>query len=103
MELTQQIHSNECGVCAINTLFKHYYKRDIKSKLLEEANITGNGLNIYDFELLCHKHGILTEVYSISENELKDLEINDVFVTMVSNDLGNHYVIVKKKNKCFEI
>jgi ABC-type bacteriocin/lantibiotic exporter with double-glycine peptidase domain len=97
LENTNQLNYNECGICVINTLIKHFYRHDIKHQLLNEANITDKGLSVYDFEEICSKHGIFTESFQVDNNELRMLETNKLFVALINRDGGMHYVICKKK------
>jgi ABC-type bacteriocin/lantibiotic exporter with double-glycine peptidase domain len=102
MDVSKQINHNDCGICVINSFFKHFYKRDIKEELLQEANITQKGLSIFDFENLCIKHGMHSEVYQVDNNELKNLNHNGYFIVLLNKMDGRHYVIIRKKNKHIE-
>lgn len=63
MEITRQNSPNECGVCVINSFVKHFYKTSNKFHILNSANITENGLSIFDFENLAQKFGLFVESY----------------------------------------
>ena len=78
MEITKQKSSLECGVCVINSFVKHYYNQNIKHEILDSANITDNGLSIYDFELLGQKYNLLIESFHCKDEEgiWKDFEIS---------------------------
>jgi ABC-type bacteriocin/lantibiotic exporter with double-glycine peptidase domain len=103
MEITNQLNHNECGVCVINTLVKHYFKKDIKEELLKEANITDNGMSLYDFEALCDKHGILTETFKLEGEEFINFEYKSFFIALMNNELGLHYILVKKHKHRVEV
>jgi ABC-type bacteriocin/lantibiotic exporter with double-glycine peptidase domain len=66
MELTNQLNKNECGVCVINSYFKHFYKKDIKQKLLNEVVLNENGLSLYEFEVLCNKNNLYCDSYELT-------------------------------------
>jgi ABC-type bacteriocin/lantibiotic exporter with double-glycine peptidase domain len=103
MNVTKQINLNECGICALNSVYEHYYGRNIKDKLLEESNIKTQGLSLYDFEKLAIKHGIFCETYKMDNKEFKDLQTKDYFVCLMKQDNGYHYVVAKKTNRDVQI
>lgn len=103
IEITKQINNNECGVCVINTLLKHFYNQDIKNKLLDEANITEKGLNIIDFENLCDKYGIGCESFQVSNDELANLNEKKIMVTLINKNGMLHYTIIKKHKNFIEL
>ena len=96
MNITYQNHENHCGICVINSLIKHYFKTSNFNEILTNANISTKGLNIFEFESLCLKYGILAETYETNVIELEKLNINDYFVLVVYNNNNNHFVIAKK-------
>lgn len=96
MIITYQNHENHCGICVINSLIKHYFKTSDFNEILTNANINSNGLNIFEFESLCLKYGILAETYETNIIELEKLNINNYFVLVIYNNNNNHFVIAKK-------
>lgn len=102
MYITKQINQKECGVCVLNTLINMFYHKNIKDTLIQEANITENGLNIYDFEVLGSKHGVHLESFNCSFDELKN-EKNKFLVVLVRKNEFNHYTIVRIHNKRIEL
>lgn len=103
MEITKQKSSLECGVCVINSFVKHYYNQNIKHEILDSANITDNGLSIYDFELLGQKYNLLIESFHCKDEELLDLNKNKYYVTIFNENNLFHYVFFKKQNNSFKI
>jgi ABC-type bacteriocin/lantibiotic exporter with double-glycine peptidase domain len=65
MEITKQTNSNECGICAITSLVKHFYTYADKNQILNQANLTENGLSIFNFELLAQRFGLLVDTYQM--------------------------------------
>lgn len=74
MEYTQQNNTNECAICVINSFFNHFYKKDIKQELLQNAKMCQFGMSIYDFEVLCGKYGMSCDSYSLTNDEFENLE-----------------------------
>jgi ABC-type bacteriocin/lantibiotic exporter with double-glycine peptidase domain len=96
MYITKQINQNECGVCVLNTLFYHFFKKDIKMELLRDANISDQGLNIYELENLGLKYGMRLESYQIDFAEFKQLKNNNLLIVLVERNGSPHYTLVKK-------
>jgi len=97
MEGTEQNNTNECGVCVISSLVKYFHKVDLKTKILDDANLKEDGLSIYDFEILGNKYGIHCEAFQMSLDEFKGYSNKDFFVVLKNNGMYNHYQIIKKK------
>jgi ABC-type bacteriocin/lantibiotic exporter with double-glycine peptidase domain len=66
MEITNQTNFNECGVCVITSLVKHFYHKADKQSVLNDAKITDSGISIFDFEYLAQQHGIFVETYQLN-------------------------------------
>jgi ABC-type bacteriocin/lantibiotic exporter with double-glycine peptidase domain len=103
MYITEQINRAECGICVLNTLFYHYYGRNIKQELLKLAPISEQGINIFDLENLAIKHGILLESYHASITELMTIKNNGLLITLVKEKDGLHYTLIKIHKKYIEI
>jgi ABC-type bacteriocin/lantibiotic exporter with double-glycine peptidase domain len=103
MEITEQINSNECGICVINSFIKHYYKIDKKLELLNDANLKTDGLSLFDFEKLCLKNGLEAASYEIKWNEFETYESNKYFSLLLREKEGCHYVVALKKGKEIKI
>ncbi len=99
MEITKQSSINECGVCVINSFVKHFYKYSSKEKILNEANISENGLSIYDFENLGQKFGLYIESYESEWAEFCNLRNNQFYGMLIHKNELMHYVIVFKKKE----
>lgn len=97
MEVTKQNSINECGVCVINSFVKHYYKHSNKEKILNAANLSSNGLSIYDFENLGQKFGLYVESYECEWAEFCSLKNNQYYGLLINKNELMHYVIVFKK------
>jgi ABC-type bacteriocin/lantibiotic exporter with double-glycine peptidase domain len=102
MDITLQLHDNECGVCVLNTFYKFFYGKDVKDELMNESKIEENGMSLYEFENLGTKYGIYSESYECTCGEIKELKHSNCFVVIVSNEKGNHYTIVKKHTRKIE-
>lgn len=96
MKITNQDSPNECGVCVINSLINYFYHRNNKNELLNNVTIGPNGMNVFEFESLCFKYHLTPESYEITTNELKELDINEYFVILLTSNNINHYVIARK-------
>jgi ABC-type bacteriocin/lantibiotic exporter with double-glycine peptidase domain len=96
MEVTKQTNPNECGVCVISSLVKHFYHQDNKQVILNDANISGDGLSIFNFEHLAQQYGIFVETFQLDWQEFISLKNNDYMVCPIKKNGGLHYVIVKK-------
>lgn len=103
MDITYQNHENHCGICVINSLVRYYYGDSNFNQILTDANVSDKGLNIFEFESLSFKYGILAEAYEANINELEHLDIKDYFVILIYNNNNNHFVIAKKVNKGIKI
>jgi ABC-type bacteriocin/lantibiotic exporter with double-glycine peptidase domain len=102
MEITYQNSENECGVCVINSFYKYFYKKNIKNKILDCANITKNGINLFDFETLCDKFGMFAECFYTTHKELEELNHSGYFCLLI-NDFCPHYIICKKRRNTLEV
>jgi ABC-type bacteriocin/lantibiotic exporter with double-glycine peptidase domain len=98
-----QTNFNECGVCAISSYVEHFYNKNKKTEILDEANITRNGLSLYDFEILASKFGLDCHSYELQCEELYSNKISKYFVALLKNESGLHYVICSLKDKSFHI
>lgn len=96
MKVTKQNSINECGVCVINSFVNHYYKWSNKEKILNEANLDGNGLSIYDFENLGQKFGLYIESYECEWAEFCSLKNNCYYGLLIRKNELMHYVIIFK-------
>jgi ATP-binding cassette subfamily B protein len=103
MNVVKQINSNECGICALASVYEHYYGIDIKTKLLEEANVKEAGLSLYDFEKLAINHGIFCETYKLDNKEFVELKPKEYFVALMRNGDSYHYVVVKKNKDAIHV
>ena len=97
----EQTFSNECGICVAKSLIKYFYNKNIKKEeLYSHVEITNDGISLFEFENLLSKYGIICDSYETSFNELKEHRDNKIFVALILNDSGLHYVICQfKKNK----
>jgi ABC-type bacteriocin/lantibiotic exporter with double-glycine peptidase domain len=66
MEVTNQTNPNECGICVINSLVHHFYRKSNKLAILNDANMTNEGLSIFNFEYLAQQYGIFVETFQLS-------------------------------------
>lgn len=99
MKLTKQLNEKECAICVINSFIDHYYGYSDKNKLLTEANMSENGINISEFERLCIDHKLIPSSYEIDFDEFKSLDTkNQWFCLLITTNSTNHYVIAKKQN-----
>ena len=103
MNITKQITENECGICVINSFIDHFYKYSDKNRLLSEANITQNGINIIEFENICLNNGLLADTYEATIEDIRQLKSNSYFVIMINSNNCNHYVIAKKYENFIKI
>lgn len=103
MEITRQNSPNECGVCVINSFVKHFYNNSNKFEVLNAANISENGLSIFDFENLGQKFGLFIESYECEWSEFVELKNNKYYGMLINKNQGMHYIIVYKKKDCLKI
>ncbi len=99
MKIIIQNEYNECGICVANMMINHYYKKfvDRKNELYSLCeNLTKDGLNIYDIEILLSKYNIEIESYNSEWSEL--FSIKTPFILVLKNNFANHYVFCKIKN-----
>jgi ABC-type bacteriocin/lantibiotic exporter with double-glycine peptidase domain len=101
--ITKQINQNECGVCVLATLVHHFYRKEVKNQLLNEANITNTGLSIFDLESLGVKYGIHFDSYQMSFDELLAMKNDGLLVIIVSKNSALHYTIIKKTKNSIEM
>ncbi len=104
MKIVEQLNTNECGVCVITSLFNHFNKKRItKTQILDDSEITSNGMSIIQFENLASKYGIDCDSYEMNQEEFIKTKIDDFFVTIINKNDLNHFVIAKKNKKEIEI
>ena len=104
MKIIEQLNSNECGVCVITSLFNHFNKKKIsKTQILDDSEITNNGMNIIQFENLALKYGIECDSYEMNSDEFKETKIDDFFVSIINKNNLEHYIIARKNKKEVEI
>ncbi|MDR0545759.1 MAG: hypothetical protein LBG49_02440 [Mycoplasmataceae bacterium] len=103
MHITKQLNSNECGVCVVNSLVNHYYGVNDKQTILNKANLSKDGLTLYDFETLCMNFNIYAESYTMDYVEFIEYTCRDYLVCLINKDKAQHYVIVKKHHKHIEV
>lgn len=102
--INEQRNQNECGICVIKSLIKHFHNKEIdKIELLSQIAISKMGMNLYDFEFLLRKYNIKANSYEIEFQEFKEKEIREVFVLLINNKSGLHYVICKKNKNGLKI
>jgi ABC-type bacteriocin/lantibiotic exporter with double-glycine peptidase domain len=65
VEAIKQTNPNECGICAITSLVKHFYGRADQNEILNQASLTEDGLSIFNFEVLADKFGLLVDTYQM--------------------------------------
>jgi ABC-type bacteriocin/lantibiotic exporter with double-glycine peptidase domain len=103
MEITNQSNPNECGVCVINSLVQHFYHKSDKLAILHSANITEEGLSIFNFEYLAQQYGIFVETFELTWAEFVNLKNNEYMVCPIKKQNGLHYVIVRKRKHLIEV
>ncbi|MCQ3914581.1 MAG: cysteine peptidase family C39 domain-containing protein [Mycoplasmoidaceae bacterium] len=105
IKIVNQTNEQECGVCALTSMYNHFYKDSLsKEQVLEHSHITENGMTIFDLESLGQQLGLECESYEIDFNEFSNLKINSYFILLVSTGSNNnHYVIGRKQKKYIEI
>lgn len=105
MNITKQTTPNECGICVLTSLYRYFNgkKRIDKISILNNANISEQGLSLYDFENLASKLGINTEIYELEWSEFINYKSNNFLVMPIQIESGMHYVIVKKFKKFITI
>jgi ABC-type bacteriocin/lantibiotic exporter with double-glycine peptidase domain len=65
MDIVKQTNPNECGVCVICSFIKHFYHHFDKLNVLDHANLTSDGLSVFDLEVLGQKYGLFLETYQL--------------------------------------
>lgn len=98
IKIIEQDYDNECGICALATMHNYFYPKDIinKSSLIEISNLTDKGLNLYDLEVIGNKINLNIETYELNISEFYDLNYYEYFITFVSGNGMNHFVICKR-------
>ncbi len=100
MKVTNQINQNECGLCVLKSLIQHYHHKDIPiEKLLDESNMTSQGITLYDLETLADQYGLSLESYNADIKDLVKHERKKPYVLIINNNGYNHYVIAKTLTK----
>lgn len=101
MRITNQLNSNDCGVCVLHSIYNHLYKKELsENEILKDFKLSRNGMSIFDFEILARDINIETEVYQATFEELKNIYYRDYFVTLFKSEVGDHFVICKFK-RCY--
>lgn len=96
MKVTNQINSNECGVCVLKSLIDHYHHKDIPmDQLLNEANMSKQGLTLYDLENLANHYGLTLESYQAEPKDLIRHERKKPYILVINRNGLYHYVIAK--------
>lgn len=103
MEVTNQTNPNECGVCVINSLVRHFYHKSNKLNILQDAHITEEGLSIFNFEYLAQQYGIFVETFQLTWNEFNNLKNNEYMVCPIKKGSGLHYVIIQKYKNVIDV
>lgn len=106
LEITQQINENDCGICVIHALVKHFHQRDVVfSEIASNGSYDKEGLSIYDFEILGSKYGLNFESYNVTNDELERIDEKHLVVLILRQDNVNHYVIARnhKARKAYTI
>lgn len=104
MEITKQKTENECGVCVLKTIYKHLFKEEIsKEDILNDFYLSNKGISIYDLEIIASKININLESYDVSFEQLKNLNFSGYFITTLSHQNYNHFVICKRHNSYFNV
>lgn len=104
MTITRQTNDKECGICVLTSLVKHLYKSQVdKIAILDQANISEQGLSLFEFENLALKLGMNVDTYELEWSEFLNYKTNDFLVIPIQSDGGIHYVIVKKHKRFITI
>jgi len=104
MRVTNQLNQNECGICVIKSLIKHFHYEDIsKQELLNNCSLTDEGLSLLEFELILEKYGILVDSFEANFAEILDIKNKTFFVTIIKKNNANHFIIVQKNQNNFII
>lgn len=104
LKINFQMNNNDCGVCVLVSLINYFHKTNISyEQLLQESDLSKNGLTIYDLEIIANQHGINLESYNISFEEFEKYENKKYFILVLNKDEGLHYVIARKYKEFIEI
>lgn len=106
IKITEQTFENECGICVAKSLIKFFHNINIsKEELYNNVDITKDGISIFALENLLNKYNIRAESYECSFDELIKSYNKEIFITLIHNENGLHYVlckIIKKKILIFD-
>lgn len=96
MKIIQQTVNNECGVCVVNMMANHLFKKEIdKNVILAKANLTPQGINLLDLEILASHFNLEAESYEATVDEIIEQKIQDYFVAIIVENGMQHFVVVK--------
>lgn len=99
MKIVNQIINNECGICALAMIINHYKHSNItKNELLSKANMSVNGISVFELERLANEYSLSTSSYQCKPDEVFQLNKNDYFIVLVNKDNLSHFNVIKVVN-----
>jgi len=96
MDTFVQTNNNDCGVCVLASLVQFYHNVNHKTEILNDCKIDGNGISIYNFEILGNKYGVNCETYRMENDEFVQYKNKNYFVVLKKSNNYLHYQIIKK-------
>ncbi|MDE7222044.1 MAG: hypothetical protein K2N40_02150, partial [Ureaplasma sp.] len=88
MKLIKQEAFNECGISCINMLINYYYQcsNNFRFEILNQTNLTNQGISIYELEKVCSKYDIELDTYQVTTDEFYELDSSNKPVILILNN-----------------
>ena len=100
MKIKKQTDIKDCGLVLIQALHHQYFKKWIPINILkQEAKYGSKGINISNMIDLSKRYGVLLEAFKVNFETLLTNSGGDWFITTITNEGENHYVLVKMSDK----
>lgn len=85
-------------------LLNYYLNKKVsKDEILQQVQITEQGISILQLEELCEKYGILLESYECSWEEIWKTENNKPIILLLSRFNAYHFVLLVKEKKQWSV
>ncbi len=84
----------ECGTACLAMIFKYYGYYNIKTILIELAEVTTEGTDLYTISEIAERFGFKTDGY-----ELKYEYLLQITLPCIAHYEGNHFIVIYKANE----
>lgn len=105
IQIIKQDYENECGICVLLSMHKHFYNDSNLSKeqLIEIADMSVNGISLYELQQIGEKINLDIEIFEMDFKTLLNENNFNHFITCIKTSSNNHFVIVKRYKSYFEM